>query len=115
MIKRGIKFVISFFLISAIFFNFSSNALANMGNWKITSALENLTGNWVYYVYSAANVIYQGIHFSRHMDNPYDDHMATNDRMYYYYGNTESFNTPNIPPQTRDKLINAWRDYFSVR
>ncbi|WP_445249343.1 hypothetical protein [Microcoleus sp. OTE_8_concoct_300] len=114
MIKRGIKFVISFFFISAIFFNFPSNALANMGDWKLTNAKENLTGNWVYYVYSAANALYQGIHFSRHVDNSYDDHIATDDRMYYYYGNTRSFNTPNIPQQIRDTLIKAWQDYFSV-
>ncbi len=115
MIKLGIKFVISFFLISAIFLNSPSDALANMSSWSTTGSRENNTGNWVYYVYTAANALYQGIHFSRHVDSPGNDHMATNDGLYYYFGYTGTFNTPNIPGNIRQELVQAWRDYFTVR
>ncbi|MDB9372348.1 hypothetical protein [Nodularia sphaerocarpa] len=115
MIKYGIKLVISLCLIGAIFLNFPSNALANMDNWKVTGSIENNTGNWVYYAYTAANAIFQTIHFSRHVDIPREDHMATNDNLYYYYGFTGTFNTQNIPENIRKALTDAWRDYFSVR
>lgn len=42
------------------------------------------------------------------------DHMATNDGMYYYFGNYEVFNSNDIPEPIKSKLKAAWNDYFSV-
>ena len=87
----------------------------SMSDWHITNARENNTGNWVYYVASAALSLFQNIHFSRHVDIPGQDHMATNDNRYYYYGYTGTFNTPNMPAAIRDALVQAWNNYFTVR
>jgi hypothetical protein len=86
-----------------------------MSDWRITGHIENNTGDWVYYAYTAANALFQTIHFSRHVDAPRDDHMATNDNLYYYYGFTGTFNTQNMPQNIREALTAAWRDYFSTR
>ncbi|MEH1938946.1 MAG: hypothetical protein V7L01_01835 [Nostoc sp.] len=117
MIKRGIKFVISFFLICVILLNFPSNALANMDDWRISNAVENNTGNWVYYVYNGANALFASYHMSRNADNRSRDHMATfvNGITYYYFGNTGTFNIPNLPANIAQTLVNAWRDYYNVR
>jgi len=87
----------------------------SMTDWKITGNRENRTGNWVYYVASAALHAFHDIHFSRHVDNHFEDHMATNDNKYYYFGNTGTFNTPRMPDAIRDTLVQAWNNYFSVR
>src|SRR5690606_8827718 len=54
-----------------------------MDDWKVNSYAD--TNNrpytsWVYY----QNSNFQGIHFSRHVNNNSQDHMATDDRTYYY-------------------------------
>ena len=82
-----------------------------MMNWVITNYTDSsLTGIWVYYV----NPNFRGIHFSRCIDDSDRDHMATDDRLYYHYGKTRTFNTPAIPPEMQDFLMRAWRDYFTV-
>lgn len=86
-----------------------------MNDWRITNSMENLTGNWVYYIHIAGQIVLQNIHFSRHVDAPGDDHMATNDGQYYYYGFTGTFNDVNMPQAIRDALVEAWENYFSVR
>jgi hypothetical protein len=86
----------------------------SMSDWGITNAIENLTGNWVYYIYTAGQVAYQNIHFSRYMDDPSRDHMATNDNQYYYYGFTGTYNTNDMPQDIREALLAAWNSYFSV-
>lgn len=87
-----------------------------MNNWHITNAMENQTGNWVYYICTAVGA-FANLHFSRHVDNPADDHMATNDRSYYYYGLTGTFNqaAQQATPAIRQALVDAWNDYFTVR
>ncbi|WP_422884764.1 hypothetical protein [Nannocystis pusilla] len=88
----------------------------SMNDWKIANALENLTGNWVYYVCNTI-AAFANIHFSRHVDNPGDDHMATNDNEYYYYGYTGIFSHRGggaVPQAIRDALYQAWRNYFQV-
>lgn len=82
-----------------------------MSNWVITNYRDSsLTGTWVYYV----NPNFRGIHFSRCVDDHDRDHMATDDRVYYYYGVTRTFNTPATPLYTQNRLINAWNDFFTV-
>ena len=84
----------------------------SMINWVVSNYIDSsLTGTWVYYV----NPNFPGIHFSRLVDDPNRDHMATNNRAYYYYGRTRTFNTPAVPPEIQHVLINAWHDYFTVR
>ena len=85
-----------------------------MSDWKITNAIENQTGNWVYYIYTGAITALQNIHFSRHIDQIGEDHMATNDGNYYYYGFTGTFNTNDISEYIRDALVNAWNNYFQA-
>jgi hypothetical protein len=87
-----------------------------MSDWKITGALENLTGNWVYYVCNGV-AAFAGLHMSRHVDNPGEDHVATNDGRYYYYGFTGTFNVAaqHAGEAVRQSLVNAWKDYFTVR
>jgi hypothetical protein len=86
-----------------------------MQDWRIANAMENLTGNWVYYA-CATVAAFANIHFSRHVDNPSDDHMATNDGAYYYYGVTGTFNqaAQHAAPAVRQMLVDAWNDYFRV-
>lgn len=86
----------------------------SMSDWKVTGSRENLTGNWVYYAYTAANALFRAIHFSRHVDIGGEDHMATNDNHYYYYGWTKTYNDNNMPDQYKDALKKAWEDYFKV-
>lgn len=87
-----------------------------MQDWRPTNAMENLTGNWVYYACTAVNA-FANIHFSRHVDNGADDHMATNDGAYYYYGVTGTFNQAarQADQSIRQALYDAWQDYFNVR
>ncbi|MDI5963447.1 hypothetical protein POF50_008150 [Streptomyces sp. SL13] len=87
-----------------------------MSDWKITGAMENLTGDWVYYVCTGVAAFAQ-LHMSRHVDSPGDDHMATNDRRYYYYGVTGTFNAAAraAPQAVRQLLVDAWRNYYSVQ
>ncbi|MFB6784525.1 hypothetical protein ACFCX0_46515 [Streptomyces sp. NPDC056352] len=86
-----------------------------MQNWRITNAMENVTGNWVYYICTAVTA-FSNLHFSRHVDNPSDDHMATNDGAYYYYGATGTFNqaAQYADQSVRQALVDAWNDYFRV-
>lgn len=86
----------------------------SMSDWKISNSSENNTGNWVYYVCTVL-AQFANIHFSRHVDNPADDHMATNDNQYYYYGVTGTFNAAaqHAPQAVRDTLVQAWQNYFS--
>ena len=82
-----------------------------MINWVISNYKDrSLTGAWVYYL----NPNFPGIHFSRSVDDPRLDHMATNDGQYYYFGVTKTFNTHTTPLETQLTLIAAWRDYFTV-
>ncbi|AJT66371.1 hypothetical protein [Streptomyces chattanoogensis] len=87
-----------------------------MQDWRPTNAMENLTGNWVYYVCTAVNA-FANIHFSRHVDNSAEDHMATNDGAYYYYGVTGTFNqaAQHADQSIRQALYDAWQDYFKVQ
>ncbi|MFF9480571.1 hypothetical protein [Streptomyces sp. NPDC014733] len=84
-----------------------------MSDWTISNSKENNTGNWVYYVCTVF-AQFANIHFSRHVDVPGQDHMATNDNQYYYYGVTGTFNTPNMPASVRQALVDAWNNYFTV-
>ena len=85
-----------------------------MNDWVITSYRDSsLTGTWVYYI-NPVNPKFANIHFSRCVDGGNRDHMATNDRAYYYFGMTKTFNTPDVPHATQEILINAWEDYFTV-
>jgi hypothetical protein len=82
-----------------------------MIDWVIANHTdEHLIGTWVYYI----SPNFPGIHFSRSVDDPNRDHMATNDGAYYYFGVTRTFNTPTTPLETQLALIAAWRDYFTV-
>ena len=82
-----------------------------MTDWVITNYVDSsLTGTWVYYL----NPNFPGIHFSRCVDDGNRDHVATNDRAYYYFGVTRTFSTPATPALTQQTLINAWNDYFTV-
>lgn len=88
-----------------------------MNNWNIANWSPawgpNAVG-WVYYVAQA----FANVHFSRSVDDPSLDHMATNDEpKYYYYGNSSppGFNNNNVPQNIRDLLVKAWQDYFTVR
>ena len=86
----------------------------SMSDWSVSNSVDIPTAGWVYYVYTAGSTIFSTIHMSRNIDDPFADHMATNDRMYYYYGYTESFNTNNIPEQIASLLKQAWSNYFTV-
>ncbi|MGA5702423.1 hypothetical protein [Peterkaempfera bronchialis] len=88
----------------------------SMSDWKITGQLENLTGNWVYYVCSGI-AAFANLHLSRHVDNPGQDHVATNNGEYYYYGVTGTFNqaAQHAPQAVRQALVDAWNNYFTVR
>jgi len=82
-----------------------------MDNWEVTTYRDStLTGIWVYY----KNPNFANIHFSRCVDDPNRDHMATDDRAYYYFGMTQTFNTPAVPEATQRILISAWQDYFTL-
>jgi hypothetical protein len=83
-----------------------------MSDWRQNNMAPN---EWVYYVYTAGVAAFQALHMTR---NPFDsmqDHMATNDNQYYYYGNTDSFNTASMPDVVRNALVAAWRDFYTVR
>jgi hypothetical protein len=85
-----------------------------MNNWQITSfkpAWGATAVGWVYYISQA----FANIHFSRSVDDPFRDHMATNDAHYYYFGHDGTFNTANIPQTIKDQLVKAWNDYFTVQ
>ena len=86
----------------------------SMSDWKITGQMENMTGNWVYYVSEIA--AFAAVHMSRHVDNPRDDHMATSDGL-YYFGFTGTFNVAaqHASQAARQMLVDAWNDYFNVR
>ncbi len=45
-----------------------------MTDWKVTGNIEHNNGNWVYYAYTAANALFQAVHFSRNVDVPRNDH-----------------------------------------
>jgi hypothetical protein len=84
----------------------------SMSDWRPN----NMSGNeWVYYVYAAGVAAFRALHMSRNPFDVFQDHMATNDNQYYYYGNTNSFNTPNMPQNVRDTLVAAWRDFYTVQ
>lgn len=87
-----------------------------MQDWRPTNAMENLTGNWVYYVCTAINA-FANIHMSRNMEDRSRDHVATNDGAYYYFGNSGTFNqaAQRADESDRQALFNAWTDYFNVR
>ncbi|MEM8723249.1 MAG: hypothetical protein AAGE84_28850 [Cyanobacteria bacterium P01_G01_bin.39] len=85
-----------------------------MNNWKIVNYIDPVLENrksWVYY----KNFEFQNIHFSRCIANSNQDHMATDDHEYYYYGVTKSFNKRNIPDDIKNLLVRGWNNYFSVR
>ena len=85
-----------------------------MDDWVITDYRDSsLTGTWVYYM-NSVNPNFANIHFSRCVDDPNRDHTATNDRAYYYFGQTNTFNTAAVPLGTQQTLISAWQDYFTV-
>jgi hypothetical protein len=84
----------------------------SMSDWRPNNMSAN---EWVYYVYTAGVAAFNALHMSR---NPFDsmqDHMATNDNQFYYYGNTGTFNTPNIPAAIRSALQGAWSDFYTVQ
>ncbi|MCL6293908.1 hypothetical protein [Jejuia spongiicola] len=83
-----------------------------MTDWKISNYTDPLHINqtWVYYT----NPNFPNIHMSRSVDNPNQDHMATNNRLYYYYGVTNTFNVFGIPLVVQTNLTDAWKDYFTV-
>ncbi|MEM7592881.1 MAG: hypothetical protein AAF383_15415 [Cyanobacteria bacterium P01_A01_bin.83] len=86
-----------------------------MKDWKVANYVDSGLNNketWVYY----KNSKFPDIHFSRsvtHSDGS-KDHIATDDKKYYYYGKSNSFNT-NVSSTTSKKLKDAWKDYFTVR
>jgi hypothetical protein len=81
-----------------------------MGDWSITGAIENNTGDWVYY----ENPNFQGIHFSRHVDNHDEDHMGDGQGR-YYYGVTGTYNGAALASgAVQAELLRAWEDYFTV-
>ena len=85
-----------------------------MDDWEITNYRDSsLTGTWVYYR-NPVDPNFANIHFSRCCDDPNRDHMATNDRAYYYFGVTNTFNPFAVPLGTQQTLISAWQDYFTV-
>jgi len=85
-----------------------------MDDWVITNYRDSsLTGPWVYYR-NLVNPNFADIHFSRCVDDSNRDHMATNDRAYYYFGVTNTFNPVVVPQGTQQTLIDAWQDYFAV-
>ncbi|HBB88613.1 MAG TPA: hypothetical protein DC047_13460 [Blastocatellia bacterium] len=82
-----------------------------MDDWKITNYVDpTLPGTWVYY----RNPNFPNLHFSRCVDDGDRDHVATDDRVFYYFGVLKTFNTPAIPLHTQRTLIDAWNDYFTV-
>lgn len=85
-----------------------------MDDWNVSAYRDpaNGQGVWVYY----ENPNFPAIHMSRCVDNATRDHMATNDRTAYYYGNNQppTFNNAAVPMPTRITLEAAWRDYFTV-
>lgn len=88
-----------------------------MSDWKISNYRDPTLGEiWVYYVYKDPNRIdFQDIHMSRSVDEPNQDHMATNDRNCYYFGVTKTFNRDDVPNDIQNNLKNAWKDYFTVQ
>lgn len=85
-----------------------------MNDWTITGAagVETPSEGWVYYICPAV-AAFANIHFSRYAFDPLMDHIATNDRRYYYYGFTDSFNTA-VPAAIAAVLRQAWRNYFTT-
>ncbi|HEY1997068.1 hypothetical protein [Paraburkholderia sp.] len=85
-----------------------------MDDWKVSNYTEpsNDNGVWMYY----QNPTFPDLHMSRCVDTLTRDHMATNDRTYYYYGMTKpaTFNTAHVPQHTQALLTSAWKDYFTV-
>ena len=88
----------------------------SMSDWTIANAMENLTGNWVYYVCTSV-AAFASLHMSRHVGSHGEDHVATNDGLYYYYGVTGTFNqaAQHAPQAVRQMLVDAWENYFAVR
>jgi hypothetical protein len=83
----------------------------SMSDWTISNTpLENAgeTG-WVYYVNRAITTL----HISRYAFDVFRDHVATNDGLYYYFPNTNSFNT-DVPAQIKQALQDAWSNFFTV-
>lgn len=75
-------------------------------NWVITNYKDpSLKGTWEFYV----NPNFPGIHFSRCVDNPKLDHMATNDGSHYYFGVTRTFQYIDYVLDTQLTLNAAWR------
>ncbi|WP_211830367.1 hypothetical protein [Kistimonas asteriae] len=83
-----------------------------MPDWIVSNFEDDsLNESWVYY----KNKNYAEIHFSRSIDEPVRDHMATDDRKFYYFGHTKTFNRDDVPSNIINRLVNAWDDYFTVR
>ena len=85
----------------------------SMDDWRVSSYTDPDLGQhgttWVYY----ENPSFSELHLSRSVDSPQRDHTALNDRTYYYFGVTGTFNA--APPQAiANRLIDAWSDYFTV-
>ncbi len=85
----------------------------SMSDWTISNTpLENAgeTG-WVYYVNRAITIL----HISRYAFDAFRDHVATNDSLYYYFGNTDTFNRADVPEHIAQALRDAWSNFFTVR
>ncbi len=84
-----------------------------MADWVIANYVDPNNGNaWVYYT----NPNFPGIHFSRNVANPNNDHMGTDapPASSYYYGNTGVFAGAPAAPAVQANLTAAWNDYYTV-
>ncbi len=84
-----------------------------MNEWKVSNCidLEGVGETWIYY----ESEKFPDIHMSRCLSDGNRDHMATNDKQYYFFGVGGTKNTANMPYTVEQQLKQAWEDYFSVR
>jgi hypothetical protein len=84
----------------------------SMADWVVTSYVDPQFGRtWVY----KASPHFHNVHFSFSVDNPNRSHTALDDRTAYYFGVTGTYNNSNLPEATKTLLLNAYRDYYTVR
>lgn len=81
-----------------------------MNDWTVSNFSDPAYGQtWVY----KANPAFPGIHFSYSVSHANDTHMATDDRVSYYFGVTKTFNTTHR--QADEAVLKAaWKDYYTI-
>lgn len=81
-----------------------------MDDWTVSNYQDPQYGEtWVY----KQNPRFPNIHFSFSVSHYNDSHVATDDRVSYYFGFTNTFNANH---RQADEVIlrNAWNDYYTI-